>query len=101
MLEVEGLRAGYGGAQALFGLDFRVRAGEVVALLGRNGMGKTTAVRSVMGLLSSVGGRLLGGRIAVDGAPVAGSNTKTDSRDLPAQMMVRPSTSAATCRGRI
>ena len=72
MLEVEGLSAGYGGAQALFGLGFRVSAGEVVTLLGRNGMGKTTAVRAVMGLLPSVGGRLLGGRIAVDGAPVAG-----------------------------
>jgi branched-chain amino acid transport system ATP-binding protein len=72
MLEVEGLSAGYGGAQALFGLGFRVAAGEVVTLLGRNGMGKTTAVRAVMGLLPSVGGRLLGGRIAVDGAPVAG-----------------------------
>jgi branched-chain amino acid transport system ATP-binding protein len=72
MLEVEGLSAGYGGARALFGLGFRVSAGEVVTLLGRNGMGKTTAVRAVMGLLPSVGGRLLGGRIAVDGAPVAG-----------------------------
>jgi branched-chain amino acid transport system ATP-binding protein len=72
MLEVEGLSAGYGGARALFGLGFRVSAGEVVTLLGRNGMGKTTAVRAVMGLLPSVGGRLLGGRIAIDGAPVAG-----------------------------
>jgi branched-chain amino acid transport system ATP-binding protein len=72
MLEVEGLSAGYGGAQALFALEFRVSAGEVVTLLGRNGMGKTTAVRAVMGLLPSVGGRLLGGRVAVDGAPVAG-----------------------------
>jgi branched-chain amino acid transport system ATP-binding protein len=72
MLEVKDLSAGYGGAQALFGLGFRVSAGEVVTLLGRNGMGKTTAVRAVMGLLPSVGGRLLGGRIAVDGAPVYG-----------------------------
>jgi branched-chain amino acid transport system ATP-binding protein len=72
MLDVEDLSAGYGGAQALFGLSFRVAAGEVVTLLGRNGMGKTTAVRAVMGLLPSVGGRLLGGRIAVDGEPVSG-----------------------------
>ena len=72
MLEVEGLSAGYGGARALFGLGFRVSAGEVVTLLGRNGMGKTTAVRAVMGLLPSVGGRLLGGRIAVDGETVSG-----------------------------
>ncbi len=72
MLSVRHLQASYGAAQVLFDISLDVGAGEVVALLGRNGMGKTTAVRAVMGLLPSVGGRLLGGRIAVDGAPVAG-----------------------------
>ncbi|MFO1149393.1 MAG: ABC transporter ATP-binding protein [Alsobacter sp.] len=51
MLQVEGLASGYGDAQVLFGLDLAVAAGEVVALMGRNGMGKTTTVRAVMGLL--------------------------------------------------
>jgi branched-chain amino acid transport system ATP-binding protein len=72
MLAVEELRAGYGSSQVLFGLSLTVGAGEVVALLGRNGMGKTTTVRAVMGLLPSVGGRILGGRIAVAGAEVTG-----------------------------
>ena len=49
-LEVEALEAGYGAAQVLRGVSLHVGHGEVVALLGRNGMGKTTLVRSVMGL---------------------------------------------------
>ncbi|MCB4823901.1 ABC transporter ATP-binding protein [Roseicella aerolata] len=68
MLVVEDLSAAYGGAQALSGVTLHVGAGEVVTLLGRNGMGKTTTVRAVMGLLPSVGGRLLGGRIGFEGA---------------------------------
>ncbi len=51
MLRIAGLEAGYGGAQALFGIDLAVAEGEAVSLLGRNGMGKTTTVRAVMGLL--------------------------------------------------
>ena len=51
MLSVTGLTAGYGGAQALFGVDLAVGDGEAVSLLGRNGMGKTTTVRAVMGLV--------------------------------------------------
>jgi branched-chain amino acid transport system ATP-binding protein len=51
LLEVRGLEAGYGSARVLFGIDLAVGAGEVVGLLGRNGMGKTTTVRAVAGLL--------------------------------------------------
>ncbi|OYW60564.1 MAG: ABC transporter ATP-binding protein, partial [Bosea sp. 12-68-7] len=50
MLIVEGLDAGYGEAQILFGVDLSIGEGEVVTLLGRNGMGKTTTIRSIMGL---------------------------------------------------
>ncbi len=50
LLVVRGLETAYGVSQVLFGLDFEVRAGEVVGLLGRNGMGKTTLVRSILGL---------------------------------------------------
>jgi branched-chain amino acid transport system ATP-binding protein len=50
LLEVRGLHAGYAGSEVLHGIDLRVGAGEVVALLGRNGMGKTTLVRSIVGL---------------------------------------------------
>jgi len=51
LLEISGLRAGYGQSQVLFGVDLAVGAGEVVSLMGRNGMGKTTTVRALMGLL--------------------------------------------------
>jgi branched-chain amino acid transport system ATP-binding protein len=56
MLELEGLRASYGHSQVLFDLSLRVGAGEVVTLLGRNGMGKTTTIRTIMGLLPARGG---------------------------------------------
>ena len=49
MLKVEALETRYGQSQVLFGIEFEVRRGEVVTLLGRNGMGKTTTVRSIMG----------------------------------------------------
>jgi branched-chain amino acid transport system ATP-binding protein len=61
------LAAGYGEQQVLFGVDLAVDHGEVVSLMGRNGMGKTTTVRAVMGLLPP-----RGGRIAFDGQPIAG-----------------------------
>jgi branched-chain amino acid transport system ATP-binding protein len=50
LLEVENLETAYGASQVLFGLSLRIEAGEMVTLLGRNGMGKTTTVRSIMGL---------------------------------------------------
>ena len=50
MLRVEGIETAYGASQVLFGMSLEVRAGEVVTLLGRNGMGKTTTIRSIMGL---------------------------------------------------
>jgi branched-chain amino acid transport system ATP-binding protein len=56
MLRVEGLEVFYGDSQILFGLDLAVDAGEAVTLLGRNGMGKTTSVRAIMGLVPSQAG---------------------------------------------
>jgi branched-chain amino acid transport system ATP-binding protein len=56
MLAVEQLQAAYGPAQVLFDIGFRVDAGEVVTLLGRNGMGKTTTIHTLMGLLPATGG---------------------------------------------
>ena len=65
LLEVEGLETAYGASQVLFGLSFTVAQGEVASLLGRNGMGKTTAVRSVTGLTPARSGtvRFLGERV--------------------------------------
>ena len=67
MLQVSNLQASYGAAQVLFDVTFEVGAGEVVTLLGRNGMGKTTTVKTVMGLLPP-----RGGAIRFDGKAVAG-----------------------------
>lgn len=50
MLRVTNLQAAYGASQVLFGIDLSIAPGEMVTLLGRNGMGKTTTVRSIMGL---------------------------------------------------
>ena len=58
MLEVEQLEAGYGQSQALFGMHLRVEAGEVVTLMGRNGMGKTTTVHAIMGLVPAWSGSI-------------------------------------------
>ena len=58
MLEVRGLQASYGVSQALFGVDLNVDTGEVVTLMGRNGMGKTTTVNCIMGLLPAKAGSI-------------------------------------------
>lgn len=58
MLEVRGLEAAYGESQVLFGVDLKIGTGELVTLLGRNGMGKTTTVRCIMGLLKPRGGEI-------------------------------------------
>ena len=59
LLEVEALDAFYGASQILHGVDLKVGRGEQVALIGRNGMGKTTLLRSLMGLVKDRRGRLL------------------------------------------
>jgi branched-chain amino acid transport system ATP-binding protein len=65
LLAIEGLETAYGASQVLFGVDLAIRQGEVATLLGRNGMGKTTTVRSIMGLSPAKRGavRFLGKRV--------------------------------------
>lgn len=58
-LSVEGLEAGYGSARILHGLTFAVRPGEVLVLLGRNGAGKSTTMKAIMGLVRPTAGRVL------------------------------------------
>jgi branched-chain amino acid transport system ATP-binding protein len=69
LLDIAGLEAGYGESQVLFGVDLAVGAGEVVSLMGRNGMGKTTTVRALMGLLPVSAGRIRFEGRAIAGAP--------------------------------
>ena len=59
MLEVRGLTAFYGASQALFGIDLQVGPGEVATLLGRNGMGKTTTINAIMGIVRSRNGSVM------------------------------------------
>jgi branched-chain amino acid transport system ATP-binding protein len=59
LLAIEDLHAAYGLSRVLFGISLQVEAGECVCLLGRNGVGKTTTMRSVMGFLAPTGGRIL------------------------------------------
>ncbi len=58
MLVIDHLEAGYGAAQVLFGMQVNVKPGEVATLLGRNGVGKTTTIRALMGLLPTRAGSI-------------------------------------------
>jgi branched-chain amino acid transport system ATP-binding protein len=70
LLEVEGLEAGYGKKTVLQGVSFRVDEGEVVALLGHNGAGKSTTLKTILGLLPARSGQVrFGGRVWANGDP--------------------------------
>ncbi len=75
LLELRGLRAGYGRIEVLHGIDLRVPAGSVVALLGPNGAGKTTTLSAIAGLLPATGGEI---RLA--GRPVNGARADVLAR---------------------
>jgi branched-chain amino acid transport system ATP-binding protein len=67
ILEARGLVGGYGASQVLRGIDFNVEQGQVIGLMGRNGMGKTTLIRTLLGLLPAQAGHVL-----IDGVDAAG-----------------------------
>jgi branched-chain amino acid transport system ATP-binding protein len=67
LLRVENLDAGYGLIQVLFGISLEVNKGEAVSLLGRNGMGKSTTLKSIMGILPPTSGR-----VWFDGSDITG-----------------------------
>ncbi len=69
MLTVENLQAAYGAARVLFDISFHVGEGEMVTLLGRNGMGKTTTISAIMGLVRASGGRITFADARLDGWP--------------------------------
>jgi len=69
MLQLNQVTAGYGSSRVLFGVDLAIDEGQTVTLLGRNGMGKTTTVRCVTGLLKSDGGDITFSGTRIDGKP--------------------------------
>jgi len=69
LLDVQGISAGYGRSPVLFDISLQVAPGEIVGLLGRNGMGKTTLVRTVMGLIQPSAGRITFAGCGVTGQP--------------------------------
>ena len=75
LLEVSNIETSYGQSRVLFGISFAIAAGEMVSLMGRNGMGKTTTVRSIMGLTPAAAGSI---RFAGE-----------DIRDLPAYRVAK------------
>jgi len=75
MLSVSGLQSAYGRSQVLFDVALEIGDGEVVTLLGRNGMGKTTTVKSIMGLLKP-----LSGEVRFTGRDVCGATPETVAR---------------------
>jgi len=69
MLRVEAIETYYGDSQVLHGMELEVNAGEVVTLIGRNGMGKTTTVKSIMGITSPRGGKIIFNGEEISGKP--------------------------------
>src|SRR6202045_4964994 len=69
LLEIDGIETCYGLSQVLFGLSLSIRSGEMVSLMGRNGMGKTTTIRSIMGLTPARAGAIRFGGAEVRNLP--------------------------------
>ena len=70
MLRVERMEGGYGSGKVLFGMDFQVPKGEVTAVIGRNGVGKTTSLKGILGLLPDRSGRITLDDEDLSGRPV-------------------------------
>jgi branched-chain amino acid transport system ATP-binding protein len=69
LLDIQNYSAGYAGSQVLFDVSLQIGSGEVVALLGRNGMGKSTLIRSLFGLTTYMGGAMVLGGQAIANQP--------------------------------
>ena len=104
MIEAHALDAGYDGVPVVTGLDLTIAPGEVTALLGRNGMGKTTTMRTLAGQLPAIGGELrLGGRALRSGradlAARAGLSFLPDDRGVFPRLTVSENLALARRRG--
>ena len=106
MLEVRDLETAYGRSQVLFKVDFEIKTGQVVTLLGRNGMGKTTTVRSIMGIVRPRSGTIVFEKRALENLPSyriaqAGIGLVPEGRQVFPNLTVRENLVAtASKRGR-
>jgi len=103
MLEVANLETSYGRSQVLFGVSFQIASSQVVSLLGRNGMGKTTTVRSIMGIVPSSGKILFAGRelqrLPSYRIAKAGLGLVPEGRQIFPNLLVRENLVATATRG--
>lgn len=105
MLDLTGVCSGYGETQVLYGLDLTARAGQVTAILGRNGAGKSTTLKTIMGLLPvkdgeiRLEGDLLNGKAPYNVA-AAGIGYVPETRDIFPSLSVRENLELAASRGR-
>src|ERR1700759_2655728 len=76
LLDVTGLQAGYGPKRVIFGIDFNVRQGEIVGIIGHNGAGKTTTLHSVFGTH-----KCESGTVTYGGKDITGRSAKKNVRD--------------------
>lgn len=94
LLEIDDIRVGYGKAEALHGISLKVQPGEIVALIGANGAGKSTTLRAISGLLKPSTGRILWKGRPINGLPAekivgAGIAHCPEERHVWAEMTVR------------
>jgi branched-chain amino acid transport system ATP-binding protein len=104
-LRLEGVEAAYGVSQVLFGITLEVPAGRLVTLLGRNGMGKTTTVRAIMGIIPIRAGRMQFGGAALHGLPAyrvarAGLGLVPEGRQVFPNLTVRENLVATSANRR-
>jgi branched-chain amino acid transport system ATP-binding protein len=104
MLEVRNLETAYGRSQVLFGIDLKIEEAKVVSLLGRNGMGKTTTVRSIMGITPAKAGKIVFGGREIQRLPSyrvakAGIGLVPEGRQVFPNLMVRENLLATARKG--
>jgi branched-chain amino acid transport system ATP-binding protein len=105
VLTVTGLEAGYADSRVLFGVGLTIASGEVVTLLGRNGMGKTTTVHAIMGILRPRGGEVRFDGVRIDGRPPfriarAGLGLVPEGRQVFPNLTVRENLTATAANRR-
>jgi branched-chain amino acid transport system ATP-binding protein len=104
LLRATGIDASYGASQVLFGVELEIGAREVVTLLGRNGMGKTTTVRSILGLMPIQRGEIVFAGAAIAGLPAyriaqAGMGLVPEGRQIFPNLTIRENLMATARSG--